>query len=118
DCLHKAGFPEGVVNLVNGDAKEVGEEFTSNPIVKKITFTGSTNVGKYLLRASSDTVKKVSLELGGNAPFIVFEDADIDKAVSGALRTKFRNCGQTCVNTNRIYVHDNIMDEFSKKYTE
>ena len=116
ECFHKAGFPEGVVNLVIGDAEEVGDVFLSSKDVKKITFTGSTAVGKHLIRGSADTVKKVSMELGGHAPFIVFADADIDAAVHGALRTKFRNCGQTCINTNRIYVHEDVVEEFAEKF--
>lgn len=112
----EAGFPPGVINMVTcKDPKEIGTELTSNPIVKKISFTGSTAVGKLLLKQSADQVKKVSLELGGNAPFIVFDDADLDAAVAGCLASKFRNAGQTCVCTNRIFVHEKIHDTFVEK---
>ncbi|WP_096437041.1 NAD-dependent succinate-semialdehyde dehydrogenase [Alteribacter populi] len=115
EAFHEVGLPKGVANLVSGSASKVVGEMTRNPAVKKITFTGSTEVGKKLMRDSADTVKKVSMELGGHAPFIVFEDADIDKAVKGAVASKFRNAGQTCICTNRIYVHENIAEEFGKK---
>lgn len=118
ECLHEAKLPKGVVNLVIGSAPEIGEEMTSNPAVRKITFTGSTPVGKKLMRDSANTVKKVSMELGGHAPYIVFEDANIDEAVEGALLSKFRNCGQTCISTNRIYVAEGIAEEFGKKLAE
>ncbi len=111
----QAGIPDGVLNVVTGDARIIGNELTSNPIVRKLTFTGSTAVGKILMRQCADTVKKVSLELGGNAPFIVFDDADIDAAVEGAMASKFRNTGQTCVCANRIFVQDTVYDEFSSK---
>lgn len=114
----EAGFPEGVVNLIyaaEGDA--VGREFCFNPKVRKVSFTGSTEVGRLLMRQCSDQVKKVSLELGGNAPFIVFDDADIDAAVDGALQAKFRNAGQTCVSANRIYVQAGVHDEFVEKFS-
>ena len=111
----QAGIPDGVLNVVTGDARIIGNELTSNPIVRKLTFTGSTAVGKILMRQCADTVKKVSLELGGNAPFIVFDDADIDAAVEGAMASKFRNTGQTCVCANRIFVQDAVYDEFSSK---
>ena len=108
----EAGFPDGVFNVITGSASEIGKELTSNPIVRKISFTGSTEVGKILLEQSASTVKKVSMELGGHAPFIVFDDADMDEAVAGALQSKFRNSGQTCICSNRIFVHKNIYDEF------
>ncbi|MDW3646745.1 MAG: NAD-dependent succinate-semialdehyde dehydrogenase [Bacteroidia bacterium] len=112
----QAGFPPGVLNIITTlDAPAIGEELTSNPKVKKISFTGSTAVGKILLKQSADFVKKVSLELGGNAPFIVFEDADIDAAVEGAIASKFRNAGQTCVCSNRIFAQAGIYDEFILK---
>jgi succinate-semialdehyde dehydrogenase/glutarate-semialdehyde dehydrogenase len=111
----QAGIPDGVLNVVTGDARIIGNELTSNPIVRKLTFTGSTAVGKILMRQCADTVKKVSLELGGNAPFIVFDDADIDAAVEGAMASKFRNTGQTCVCANRIFVQNTVYDEFSSK---
>jgi succinate-semialdehyde dehydrogenase/glutarate-semialdehyde dehydrogenase len=111
----RAGVPKGVLNIVTGDPKAIGAELTSNPIVRKLSFTGSTQVGRLLMAQSAPTVKKVSLELGGNAPFIVFDDADIDAAVEGAIASKYRNSGQTCVCTNRFYVHDRVYDEFSAK---
>jgi len=111
----RAGLPKGVFNVVTGDPVEIGGEITSNPIVRKLSFTGSTKVGKLLMRQCSDTVKKVSLELGGNAPFIVFDDADLDAAVAGAMASKFRNTGQTCVCANRIYIQDSIYDAFTEK---
>ncbi|MFK9092572.1 NAD-dependent succinate-semialdehyde dehydrogenase [Bacillus salipaludis] len=115
ECFHQAGFPKGVVNLVIGPAEEIGAELTSNPLVRKITFTGSTAVGKKLIRDSADTVKKFSMELGGHAPFIVIADANVDAAVDGAISTKFVNNGQTCICTNRIYVAEEIAEEFGKK---
>src|SRR5690625_1548175 len=96
-CIEKAGFPEGVANLVIGESSRIGEEFTSHPKIKKITFTGSTAVGKHLMEAASQQVKRVSMELGGHVPFIVFEDADLEKAAEGTVISKFRNSGQTCV---------------------
>ncbi len=111
----EAGVPDGVLNLVTGDAAEIGNTLTQSPAVRKITFTGSTRVGKLLLAQSAGTVKRVSMELGGNAPFIVFEDADIDKAVSQAVASKLRNAGQTCVTPNRFLVHASVYDEFAKK---
>ncbi|WP_425419470.1 NAD-dependent succinate-semialdehyde dehydrogenase [Oricola indica] len=110
-----AGLPDGVMNIVTGSASEIGGELTSNPAVKKITFTGSTEVGKVLLKQCADTVKKVSMELGGNAPFLVFDSADVDKAVEGAVAAKYRNSGQTCVCTNRFYVQSGVYDEFAEK---
>ena len=114
----EAGFPKGVFNVVTGLASEIGKELTENPIVKKISFTGSTEVGKILLKQSSSTVKKVSMELGGHAPFIVFDDANIDEAVSGAIMSKFRNSGQTCICANRLFVHEKIYDEFLQKFVK
>ena len=112
----QAGFPQGVFNIVTGSANEIGKELTENPIVKKISFTGSTEVGKILLKQSSSTVKKVSMELGGHAPFIVFDDANVDEAVIGVMQSKFRNSGQTCICANRIFVHEKIYDEFLNKF--
>ena len=112
-----AGFPDGVFNIITGSAKEIGMELTKNPKVKKISFTGSTEVGKILMEQSASTVKKISMELGGHAPFIVFEDADIDEAVAGALQSKFRNSGQTCICTNRIFAHKAVYDTFLEKFT-
>ena len=113
-----AGFPDGVFNIITGSAKEIGMELTKNPKVKKISFTGSTEVGKILMEQSASTVKKISMELGGHAPFIVFEDADIDEAVAGALQSKFRNSGQTCICTNRIFAHKTVYDTFLEKFTK
>ena len=114
----EAGVPPGIFNVITGDSKEIGLEMTKNPIVRKIGFTGSTAVGAKLMEQSASTVKKVSLELGGNAPFIVFDDADIDAAVAGAMACKFRNTGQTCVCANRIYVQAPVYEEFVSKFTE
>lgn len=114
----RAGIPQGVFNVVTGDAIAIGGEFTSNPIVRKLSFTGSTQVGRILMAQCAHDLKKVSLELGGNAPFIVFEDADIDAAVQGALVSKFRNNGQTCVCTNRLYVHDSVYEAFVQKLAQ
>ena len=111
----EAGFPKGAVNVVTGSAGEIGDEICSNWLVRKLTFTGSTEVGKMLMAKCAASVKKVSMELGGNAPFIVFDDADIDKAVEGAMVAKYRNSGQTCVCTNRFFVQDGIYDEFVEK---
>ena len=112
----QAGFPKGVLNIITtSNASAIGQELTGNPKVKKVSFTGSTKVGKILLKQSADSVKKVSLELGGNAPFIVFDDADIDAAVEGAIASKFRNGGQTCVCSNRIFAQEAIYDEFVGK---
>ena len=104
----RAGIPAGVFQVVTGKASEIGTEFTANPKVAKISFTGSTEVGRWLMREGAATIKRLSLELGGNAPFIVFEDADLDAAVEGAMIAKFRNSGQTCVCANRIYVHESL----------
>ncbi|MGE8541244.1 MAG: NAD-dependent succinate-semialdehyde dehydrogenase [Acinetobacter sp.] len=111
----QAGIPKGVVNVVTGSSREIGGVLTTHPAVKKVSFTGSTGVGKLLMEQCSSTMKKVSMELGGNAPFIVFEDADLDKAVQGAIASKFRNSGQTCVCTNRILAHESIHDAFLEK---
>jgi succinate-semialdehyde dehydrogenase / glutarate-semialdehyde dehydrogenase len=115
ELAERAGVPKGVFNVVTGSAAAIGGELTANPIVRKITFTGSTEIGKVLMKQSADTVKKVSLELGGNAPFIVFDDADLDAAVSGALASKYRNTGQTCVCVNRLLVQDGVYDEFARR---
>ncbi|MFM0042346.1 NADP-dependent succinate-semialdehyde dehydrogenase [Paraburkholderia sediminicola] len=111
----RAGVPRGVFNVVTGEPKAIGAEMTGNPIVRKLSFTGSTPVGRLLMAQCAPTVKKVSLELGGNAPFIVFEDADLDAAIAGAIASKYRNSGQTCVCTNRFYVHDKVYDAFAEK---
>src|SRR5690606_357151 len=111
----EVGIPKGGINIVTGSAGEIGDELCENPIVKKITFTGSTEVGKLLIAKSASTVKKVSMELGGNAPFIVFDDADLDRAVEGAIVAKYRNSGQTCVCTNRFFVQAGIYDEFVER---
>jgi succinate-semialdehyde dehydrogenase/glutarate-semialdehyde dehydrogenase len=111
----RAGIPAGVVNVVTGSAKAIGGEMTGNPVVRKLTFTGSTAIGKLLLAQCAQTVKKVSMELGGNAPFIVFDDANLDAAVAGAIVSKYRNSGQTCVCANRILVQDKVYDEFARK---
>ena len=113
----RAGIPTGVFNVITGSAKEIGGELTGNDLVRKLSFTGSTEVGKILLKQCADTVKKVSMELGGHAPLIIFDDADIDAAVKGAIACKFRNSGQTCVCTNRIYVQESVYDEFAKKFS-
>ena len=114
-ALRGSRLPKGVVNIVTGSAGEIGDEICANPLVRKITFTGSTEVGKMLMPNAPATVKKVSMELGGNAPFIVFDDADLDRAVEGAMVAKYRNSGQTCVCTNRFFVQDGIYDEFVEK---
>ena len=108
----EVGFPAGVVNILTGSASEIGAEMTENSAVRKISFTGSTEVGKILLRQAAGTVKKVSMELGGNAPFLVFDDADLERAVAGGMAAKYRNAGQTCVCTNRFYVQSGIYDRF------
>lgn len=112
------GFPDGVVNILTGSARAIGGAIMASPDVRKVTFTGSTEVGKELIRQSADTVKKVSMELGGNAPFIVFDDANLDAAVEGAMVAKYRNMGQTCVCTNRFYVQSGIHDAFVKRLAE
>lgn len=114
----RAGFPPGVLNIVTGmDAPTIGKVLTDSPVVRKVSFTGSTEVGKLLMRQSADTVKKISLELGGNAPFIVFDDADLDAAVEGAIVAKYRNAGQTCVCANRIFAQEGIYEAFLEKFT-
>ena len=111
----RAGIPAGVFNVLTGSSKAIGGELTSNPDVRKVTFTGSTEVGRELMKQSADTIKKLSLELGGNAPFIVFDDADLDAAVEGAIISKYRNAGQTCVCANRLYVQSGVYDAFAEK---
>ena len=111
----RAGLPPGLFNVVTGDAEQIGGELTSNPLVRKLSFTGSTAVGKKLIAACAGTVKKVSMELGGNAPFIVFDDADLDAAVQGLMASKYRNTGQTCVCANRVYVQDGVYEAFAAK---
>jgi succinate-semialdehyde dehydrogenase/glutarate-semialdehyde dehydrogenase len=114
----RAGIPSGVFSVVTGKASVIGKAFTQSPIVRKLSFTGSTEIGRLLMRECADTVKKISLELGGNAPFIVFDDADLDAAVQGAMACKYRNSGQTCVCANRILVQNGIYDAFAAKFTE
>ncbi|MCG7345279.1 NAD-dependent succinate-semialdehyde dehydrogenase [Sporosarcina sp. ACRSL] len=114
----EAGIPAGVVNVVTGEASTIGDAWLQDTRVRKLTFTGSTEVGKLLMKGAADTVKKISLELGGHAPAIVMEDCNIDKAVDGVIATKFRNAGQTCVCANRIYVHESIAEDFSRKFVE
>jgi succinate-semialdehyde dehydrogenase/glutarate-semialdehyde dehydrogenase len=111
----EAGVPAGVLQVVTGDARQIGAAMCESPVVAKLSFTGSTEVGRILMRQCADTIKKLSLELGGNAPFIVFNDADLDAAVEGAMISKFRNAGQTCVCSNRLFVQDGVFEEFSKK---
>ena len=111
----RAGFPKGVLNIITGDAPAIGGELCANPAVRKISFTGSTEVGRLLMMQVAPTVKKISLELGGNAPFIVFDDADLDAAVEGAMISKYRNSGQTCVCANRLFVQDGVYEEFAAK---
>jgi len=120
ELAHRAGIPPGVLNLVTAleNTAEVGETITSSDTVKKVSFTGSTRVGKLLMKQSADTLKKLSFELGGNAPFIVFDDADLDTAVAGALASKFRSSGQTCVCANRIYVQSGIYDQFATAFAD
>jgi succinate-semialdehyde dehydrogenase/glutarate-semialdehyde dehydrogenase len=118
ELAHRAGVPAGVLNILTGSAAEIGAEMTSNPIVRKVTFTGSTEIGKKLMAQSSGTLKKLSLELGGNAPFIVFDDADLDAAVQGAIASKYRNTGQTCVCANRLLVQNGVYEAFTRKLVE
>lgn len=119
DLAEQAGFPAGVINIVTtSDPVAVGDTLTSHPLVRKVSFTGSTPVGKHILHQAADTVKKVSLELGGNAPFIIFDDADLDAAIAGVLISKYRNAGQTCVCTNRIYVQRGVYDEFMQRFSK
>lgn len=112
----QAGVPDGVLSLVTGEAETIGAEFTTNPLVRKLSFTGSTEVGRLLYKQCASSIKKLSLELGGNAPFIVFDDADITAAVEGAIAAKFRNAGQTCVCTNRFYIHQTVYQEFLQRF--
>ena len=112
----RAGIPPGVINILCGQTVEIGGELTSNPTVRKLTFTGSTAVGKLLMAQCAGTMKRMSMELGGNAPFIVFDDADLDAAVEGAMICKFRNAGQTCVCANRILVQEGVYDEFAERF--
>ena len=114
----EAGFPPGVFNIVNGEPEMIGKVLSTNPVIKKITFTGSTEVGKLLMKNSSSTVKNISLELGGNAPFIVFSDADLDAALNGFMMAKFRNAGQTCISANRLFVHKSVSNIFTSKLLE
>jgi succinate-semialdehyde dehydrogenase/glutarate-semialdehyde dehydrogenase len=116
ELAHRAGFPPGVVNIVTGSAAAIGGELCANPKVRKLSFTGSTEIGRQLMRDVAPTIKKLSLELGGNAPFIVFDDADLDAAAEGALISKYRNAGQTCVCTNRFFVHEKVYDAFAAKF--
>lgn len=118
ELSHRAGIPKGVFNVITGSATAIGGEMTSNPAVRKLTFTGSTEIGKKLMAQCAATVKKISLELGGNAPFIVFDDADLDAAVQGAIASKYRNTGQTCVCANRLLVQAGVYDEFARKLYE
>ncbi|MDI1308544.1 MAG: NAD-dependent succinate-semialdehyde dehydrogenase [Methylotenera sp.] len=111
----EAGVPSGVLQVITGDARQIGAALCASPVVAKLSFTGSTEVGRILMRQCADTIKKLSLELGGNAPFIVFNDADLDAAVEGAMMSKYRNAGQTCVCSNRLFVQDGVYDEFAKK---
>lgn len=114
ELAERAGVPAGVLSVLTGDARTIGGELTGNPLVRKITFTGSTEVGRILIAQSAATVKKMSMELGGNAPFLVFDDADLEKAVQGLVSTKYRNTGQACISANRVYVQDGIYDAFAE----
>jgi succinate-semialdehyde dehydrogenase/glutarate-semialdehyde dehydrogenase len=118
ELAERAGFPKGVLNILTGDAPAIGGELCANPTVRKISFTGSTEVGRLLMKQAAPTVKKISLELGGNAPFIVFDDADLDAAVEGAMVSKYRNTGQTCVCANRLFVQDGVYDKFAAKLAQ
>ena len=113
ELAHRAGFPPGVLNVITGDAPSIGGELCANPTVRKLSFTGSTEVGRLLMKQVAPTIKKISLELGGNAPFIVFDDADLDAAAEGAIVSKYRNAGQTCVCANRLFVHEKVYDAFA-----
>ncbi|MHB8493609.1 MAG: NAD-dependent succinate-semialdehyde dehydrogenase [Casimicrobiaceae bacterium] len=115
ELAHRAGFPPGVLNVITGDAPSIGGELCANPMVRKLSFTGSTEVGRLLMKQVAPTIKKISLELGGNAPFIVFDDADLDAAAEGAIVSKYRNAGQTCVCANRLFVHEKVYDAFAAK---
>ena len=114
----EAGVPKGLLNVLTGNAQTIGKALTDSEVVRKLTFTGSTEIGKMLLKECANTVKRVSMELGGHAPFIVFEDADVEAAIEGAIAAKYRNSGQTCVCANRIYVHEDVYEEFSKGFTK
>ncbi|RRV13730.1 NADP-dependent succinate-semialdehyde dehydrogenase [Pseudomonas saudiphocaensis] len=116
ELAERAGIPKGVFSVVTGSAGDIGSELTSNPVVRKITFTGSTEIGAKLMEQCAPGIKKVSLELGGNAPFLVFDDADLDEAVKGAMQSKYRNAGQTCVCVNRIYVQEGVYEAFAEKF--
>lgn len=118
ELANRAGVPAGVLSVITGDARTLGAELTGNPLVRKITFTGSTEVGRILIAQSAGTIKKLSMELGGNAPFLVFDDADLDEAVSGLIATKYRNTGQACISANRVYVQDGVYDAFASKLAE
>jgi succinate-semialdehyde dehydrogenase/glutarate-semialdehyde dehydrogenase len=118
ELAERAGIPKGVLSVITGSSGPIGKELTENPLVRKFTFTGSTEIGKQLMAQCAGTVKKISLELGGNAPFIVFDDADLDAAVEGAIASKYRNAGQTCVCANRLYVQDGVYDAFAKKLAD
>ena len=120
ELAHRAGVPKGVVNMISAleNTAEVGEAITSSPTVRKVSFTGSTGVGKLLMKQSADTLKKLSFELGGNAPFIVFDDADLETAVAGAIASKFRSSGQTCVCANRLYIQEGIYEKFASLFAE
>src|SRR5512135_2974810 len=118
ELAQRAGFPAGVLNVVTGDAKAIGGEMCANPVVRKLSFTGSTEVGRLLMKQVAPTIKKISLELGGNAPFIVFDDADLDAAAEGAIISKYRNAGQTCVCANRLFVQEGVYDAFAAKLAE
>nr|WP_315475747.1 NAD-dependent succinate-semialdehyde dehydrogenase [uncultured Undibacterium sp.] len=118
ELAQRAGVPKGIFSVITGQSREIGAEMTSNPDVRKLSFTGSTQVGRILMQQSASTIKKLSLELGGNAPFIVFADADLDVAVEGLMLSKFRNSGQTCVCVNRVYVHDSVYASFSEKLAQ
>ncbi len=118
ELAHRAGFPPGVLNVITGKASAIGGEMCANPTVRKLSFTGSTEIGRLLMQQVAPTVKKISLELGGNAPFIVFDDADLDAAAEGAIISKYRNAGQTCVCANRLFVHEKVYDAFAAKLAE
>ncbi len=118
ELADRAGIPKGVINVITGAASEVGGELTSNATVRKLSYTGSTEIGKVLMRQCADTVKKMSLELGGNAPFLVFDDADLDQAVDGLIASKFRNSGQTCVCANRVFAQDSVYDDFLSRFAQ
>lgn len=118
ELAEAAGVPKGVINVITGSSRQIGEVWTQDSRIRKLTFTGSTGVGKQLMKDSADTMKKISLELGGHAPFIITKDADLDKAVNGVVMSKFRNAGQTCVCTNRVYVHASVEEAFNDKLRE